>query len=167
MYKLATIFYMNCLFPLALIYGIRETTSISVKFSFYFTLKAYFFYFTHPFLQNTHISLFILPSILFNNHFSLFLLIYLKLSLSTHETPIPDSSKTPLYSNKLTKLLSIPTNSLLSETPFYSKLLSEIPIQAWCRSIPSELRPKHADPSTPIQARRSKHIDLSTPIQAL
>ena len=44
---------------------LRAAALISVKFSFYFILKAYFFYFTHLFLQNTHISLSILPSILF------------------------------------------------------------------------------------------------------
>ena len=35
------------------------------KISIYFAKKTYFFYFTHPFLQNTHISLSILLSILF------------------------------------------------------------------------------------------------------
>ena len=44
---------------------LRATASVSVKLSFYFTLKAYFFYFIHQFLQNTHINLSILPSILF------------------------------------------------------------------------------------------------------
>ena len=38
----------------------------SYKFFVYFAKKeTYFFYFTHIFLQNTHINLSILPSILF------------------------------------------------------------------------------------------------------
>ena len=35
-----------------------KTASVSVKVFFYFTLKTYFFQFTHLFLQNTHISLY-------------------------------------------------------------------------------------------------------------
>nr|POE70255.1 hypothetical protein CFP56_36519 [Quercus suber] len=53
------------------------------------------------------------------------------------------------------KRTPITTFSLLSETPLFSKLLSEISIQARRRSIPSEI---------PIQARRFKHSDPSTPI---
>ena len=54
-----------CILPTWIKFHIRATASVSIKLSFYFTLKAYFFYFTHPFLQNTYINLSILPSILF------------------------------------------------------------------------------------------------------
>ena len=39
---------------------IRAFISIQPNFSIYFTLKTYFFYFTLPYFQNTHISLSIL-----------------------------------------------------------------------------------------------------------
>ena len=40
--------------------AIKSTTSVDANFPSILHIKNYFFYFTHPFLQNTHISLSIL-----------------------------------------------------------------------------------------------------------
>ena len=106
---------------------LRASTSVHVLYTPTFTLKTYFFYFTHPFLQNTHISLFILSSVLFKKSFSYFSYYY---SISNPLSPLRRLS---LHSRDFVlecslKLLSIPTFSLLSKTPLYSKL-SEISIQ--------------------------------------
>ena len=37
---------------------------VSAKFSIFFSIETYFFYFTYPLIQNSHVSLFVLPSIL-------------------------------------------------------------------------------------------------------
>ena len=52
--------------PFEVVYlHIADVTSISVIYTSIFTLKTYFFYFTLPFLQNTHINLSILSPRLF------------------------------------------------------------------------------------------------------
>ena len=106
---------------------LRASTSVRVLYTPTFTLKTYFFYFTHLFLQNTHISLFILSSVLFKKSFSYFSYYY---SISNPLSPLRrlSHSRGFVLESSL-KLLSIPTFSLLSKTPLYSKL-SEISIQA-------------------------------------
>ena len=48
----------ECMFMLSMYYKIlRAITSVGAKFFPFCTSKTYFFYFTHLFLQNTHISL--------------------------------------------------------------------------------------------------------------
>ena len=56
---------------------LRAITSVGAKFFPFCTSKTYFFYFTHSFLQNTHISLSILQDILIKYYFfSIFLLLF-------------------------------------------------------------------------------------------
>lgn len=70
------------------VFMVRAITSVSVFYTSIFTLKTYFFYFTRPFLQNSHINLSILSSLLntqFFQYFSQLPLLYTRaLSLSTH-----------------------------------------------------------------------------------
>ena len=58
-----TFFFFSLLFSSLLISLFQmqwATASVSVKVFFYFTLKIYFFYIIHQFLQNTHVTLSIL-----------------------------------------------------------------------------------------------------------
>ena len=52
----------------------RATTSVCVKFLFYFSIKAYFFYFTRLLIQNTHIRPSIIHPFLFK--YSFFIIIF-------------------------------------------------------------------------------------------
>ena len=72
---------------------IRAITSARAKDSVYFTLKTYFFYFTPPFLQNTHISLSILQDISIKYSLSSIFLLFL--------------STTSLYTRSLSFFLPI------------------------------------------------------------
>ena len=76
--------YKQSIFPLFYDYPnklkiqLRAITSVGAKFFPFCTSKTYFFYFTHSFLQNTHISLSILQDILIKYYFfSIFLLLFL------------------------------------------------------------------------------------------
>ena len=107
---------------------LRASTSVRVLYTPIFTLKTYFFYFTHPFLPNSHISLSILSPVLFKKSFSYFSYYYFISNPLSPLTRLSLHSRDSVLESPL-KLLSIPTFSLLFKTPFYSKL-SEISIQA-------------------------------------
>ena len=82
------VFYVT---PL-LVFYLRATTLVSAKFLSILQEKTYFFYFTHPLLQNTYISLSILHIYLIKYSFFLHFLLFpslshLVFSVHTHTQP--------------------------------------------------------------------------------
>ena len=86
-----------------------KTASVSVKVFFYFTLKTYFFQFTHLFLQNTHISLYSTHLFKKNIHsFTNFIIISSLITHLSHPT-LPKKKNTKILNARATVTMHICT----------------------------------------------------------
>ena len=93
--------------------GIRAITSVGVNFPSILHKKSYFFYFTHSFLQNTHISLSILH--IYSIKYSLFFYFLL-----FSPSPKPISLRTTLsLSHRLEPPPHKPSNFSFDEAPVH------------------------------------------------
>ena len=119
--------------------GIHKSIHISgCKFFIYFAQKTYFFYFTHPILQNTHISLSILHIYSIKYSFFYHFLLFSSLPLSPSQSQ-PPSSSLPRLANHLR------SNQLKIKKPFKIKpTQDQKPIQAETHSIQ---KPNHHPPN--------------------